>query len=187
MRPTGTGDDDEQRGETNLRVLRPSRKKPKAGEVFALQLVDGRYLFGRVISTEAIAGPSMGGAILIYVYRERSDQKELPERAELRPDRLLVSPIMTNQQPWTKGYFETIENLPLDGDDVLSQHCFRRWDGRYFDEALNEFRGRSSRSATTTFTATGRSTTRSATRSGSIERLTDRSAPAFRRWVRRCR
>ncbi|MCZ7627614.1 MAG: immunity 26/phosphotriesterase HocA family protein [Microthrixaceae bacterium] len=127
--------------ETNLQVLSPSRKKPKVGDVFALQLPDGRYLFGRVISTEAMAGPSMGGAILIYVYRERSDQKELPERAELRPDRLLVSPIMTNQQPWTKGYFETIENLPVDGDDVLDQHCFRRWDGRYFDEALNELPG----------------------------------------------
>lgn len=126
---------------TNLQVLSPSRKKPKAGDVFVLQLPDGRFLFGRVISTEAMAGPSMGGAILIYVYRERSEAKVLPDRGELRPDRLLVSPIMTNQQPWTKGYFETIENLPLDGDDVLDQHCFRRWDGRYFDEALNELPG----------------------------------------------
>lgn len=126
---------------TNLRVLSSSRKKPKAGDVFALQLPDGRFLFGRVISTEAMAGPSMGGAILIYVYRERSDEMGLPDRGELRPDRLLVSPIMTNQRPWTKGYFETIENLPLDGDDVLDQHCFRRWDGGYFDEALNELPG----------------------------------------------
>ncbi|MEZ5170672.1 MAG: immunity 26/phosphotriesterase HocA family protein [Acidimicrobiia bacterium] len=92
-------------GETNLQVLSPSRKKPKVGDVFALQLADGRYLFGRIISTDAMAGPSMGGAILIYVYRERSDQKALPKRAELRPDRLLVSPIMTNQRPWTKGCF----------------------------------------------------------------------------------
>jgi hypothetical protein len=45
---------------------------------------------------------------------------------------------MTNQLPWTEGYFETIENLPL---DVVDQHCFPLWDGCHFDEALNELPG----------------------------------------------
>ena len=34
---------------TNLRVLKRSRKPPTPGDVFAMQLPDGRYLFGRVI------------------------------------------------------------------------------------------------------------------------------------------
>lgn len=126
---------------TNLQVLKPSRKKPQAGELFAMQLPDDRFLFGRVVTTEAMAGPSMGGAILIYVYRPRFDSKEVPERSALSAGELLVSPMMTNRLPWSKGYFETVAQWPIKAGDVLEQHCFRRWDGRYFDEALNEVPG----------------------------------------------
>lgn len=59
----------------------------------------------------------------------------------MRPDRLLVSPIMTNKLPWSKGYFETLANVPLGEDDVLDQHCFLDWTGRYYDENLNELPG----------------------------------------------
>lgn len=35
--------------QTNLQFLCKSRKRLNAGDVFAMQLPDGRYLFGRVI------------------------------------------------------------------------------------------------------------------------------------------
>lgn len=123
---------------TNLRVLKPSRKRPVAGDLFAMQLPDERYLFGRVVSTEAMAGPSMGGAIMIYVYRPLFPSKDVPERAELSVEQLLVPPMMTNRLPWSRGYFETVARWPLEPGDVLGQHCFRSWVGRYFDEAGNE-------------------------------------------------
>ena len=127
---------------TNLRVLKPSRKAPSAGDVFVMQPPDDRYVFGRVMSTEAMAGPSMPGAILIYVYRPRSESKELPPRSELSPQRLLVSPMMTNRLPWSKGYFETVAHWPLEPDDVLPQHCFlSAARGRYFDDKGNELPG----------------------------------------------
>ena len=128
--------------DTNLRVLKPSRKAPRAGDVFAMQLPDGRFMFGRVVSTEAMAGPSMPGAILIYIYRACFDSME-PDRSEFLPDRLLVPPMMTNRLPWSKGYFETVAHWPLDEPgDVLAQHCFLSASrGRYFDEAGNELRG----------------------------------------------
>lgn len=127
--------------QTNLRVLKPSRKKPTAGDLFVMQLPDERYLFGRVISADAVIGP-MKDVILIYVYRPRFDSKELPERSELSADRLLVSPMMTNRLPWSKGYFETVAHWPLEPGDVLSQHCFLSSAvGRYFDEQGNELPG----------------------------------------------
>ena len=49
---------------TNLRVLKPSRKRLNAGDLLAMQLPDECYLFGRVITTEARIGP-MDGVILI--------------------------------------------------------------------------------------------------------------------------
>jgi hypothetical protein len=88
--------------ETNLRVLRASRKKPQRGDIFAIQPNDGRFLFGRVIDADAVIGP-MAGCILIYVYRVRSHAKELPDWAELAPGNLLLAPMMTNRLPWSRG------------------------------------------------------------------------------------
>jgi hypothetical protein len=127
---------------TNLRVLKPSRKVPRAGDVFVMQLPDDRYLCGRVMSTNAMAGESMPGAILIYVYRQRFNSKTLPERSQLSRDQLLVSPMMTNRLPWSKGYFETVAHWPLEHMDALPQHCFlSAARGRYFDEKGNELAG----------------------------------------------
>ena len=123
---------------TNLQIFSRSRKQPKAGDVFAMQLPDDRYVFGRVISTEAHAAPAMPGGVLISIDRTRSEAKEVPSVEEMRTDRLLVSPIMTNRLPWTRGYFEPLANIPLADDDVLAQHRFRRWDGCYDDENLSE-------------------------------------------------
>jgi len=123
---------------TNLQVLKPSRKRLHAGDVFVLQ-PDERYLFGRVINTNASAG--WLGCILIYVFRVRGTTKELPPRSELSPDKLLVPPIMTFRLMWSRGYFETIAEMPLELGDVLKQHCFRSYGGKYYDELSNELPG----------------------------------------------
>ncbi|OFI37026.1 hypothetical protein BIU82_11495 [Arthrobacter sp. SW1] len=122
---------------TNLRVLKPSRKKPQPGDVFAFQLAEKPFLFGRVISTEVrwTVAQNALPAILIYIFRDQSLEKTVPERVRLRPDRLLVSPMMTNRLPWSRGYFETLVNIPLAPEDVLPQHCFlSAWRGQYFDD-----------------------------------------------------
>lgn len=123
--------------ETNLRVLRPSRAKLRPGHLFVMSPSNRRYLFGRVIRTDALIGP-MSGCILIYIYRYSSESKESPPRSELGPDRLLVPPIMINRIPWSRGYFGIMAHLPLAGDDVLDQHCFRDFTGRYYDADNHE-------------------------------------------------
>jgi hypothetical protein len=120
---------------TNLRVLKRSRHKPGVGDVFAMQLPDNTYLFGRVIGAELeLPRAPMPGSYLIYVYRHRSTTK-VPDWAELQPQRLLLPPVFINRMPWTKGYFETIDSRDLLESDRLRQHCFRRWNGTYLDEA----------------------------------------------------
>ncbi len=125
---------------TNLRKLKSSSRRPESGDVFAMLLPDGLYLFGRVISTRAEIGP-MEGVLLLYIYQHRADESALPLREELRPDRLLLSPILTNSKGWREGVFETIGNIPLDESDVLDQHSFRRWNGKYVDELSNPLPG----------------------------------------------
>jgi hypothetical protein len=106
----------------NLQVLRKSRRSPKAGDIFAMLPPDGQYLYGRVVDTDA--NPlGVGGAILIYIYRARSqDKSPVPE---LTRDALLLPPLMTNRLPWSRGYFEHLEHIALEPADRLPQHCFK--------------------------------------------------------------
>jgi hypothetical protein len=123
---------------TNLQFLHKSRKRLHAGDVFAMQLPDGRYLFGRVIG---VALPRerapMETANLLYVYDVlRATADVNPD--ELTRDRLLIAPVYTNRLGWVDGYFLSVAHRPLKPDDVLEQHCF--WDTareRYIDEHEN--------------------------------------------------
>jgi hypothetical protein len=106
-----------------------------------MQLPDYRFLFGRVIRTDARIGP-MTGVILIYIYSPRFDSKTPPDRSGLSREELLVSPIMTNRLPWSRGYFETVAHWPLEKGDVLPQHCFLSSDpAGYYDELSNPLPG----------------------------------------------
>lgn len=118
---------------TNLRVLKPSRKKPQQGDIFAMQLPDCSYIFGRVVDAE-VTDPQrapMPGSYLIYVYRIRSSSKA-PEVAALTPDQLLLPPVFINKLPWTRGYFETVASSELTPRDLLA-------DGSFWDAARARF------------------------------------------------
>jgi hypothetical protein len=125
---------------TNLRVLKPSRARPRVGDVFVARPLSEEFLFGRVVSTEARIGP-MDNCILVYLFDIRSPNKQPPLRAALTPTSLLTAPVMTNRLPWTHGYFETVDNWELQPDDLLARHCFRRSNGQYFDETNRELAG----------------------------------------------
>jgi hypothetical protein len=125
----------------NLSVLKKSRQRPEPGDIFVMAPSDGKYLYGRVISTDA--NPlGVGHAVLIYIYSARSTEKSYVP--DLFRERLLVPPIMTNTLPWTKGYFELVEHRPLTPMDRLPKHSFvREWTNpkQYFDEQGNALPG----------------------------------------------
>lgn len=115
----------------NLAVLRKSRPTLRTGDIFVMRPPVGGYLFGRVIELNTKIF-DVGCWILIYIYDARSDQKrQIPE---LRRDRLLVPPVITNRLPWTRGYFEQLEHRNMVVSDRLPQHCFKNSWGQYFDE-----------------------------------------------------
>ena len=117
--------------ETNLRILKPSRKAPLAGDIFVLRPNSLRYFFGRVVRTDASTGSIVG--ILAYIYKT-SAPKPLPV-PPLRRDDLLIPPFIINRLPWSRGYFEIVERRSLTPWDTLSVHCFRDvLTGRYYDE-----------------------------------------------------
>ena len=118
----------------NLVVLKKSRRKPEIGDIFAMFPPDGHFLFGRVIATDANAG-GFPGSNLIYIYRPRA--KEIDTVPQLLRGQLLLPPLMPNNLPWTRGYFQFVENRTLIPMDRLPQHCFKDSRGWYFDEHGN--------------------------------------------------
>lgn len=121
----------------NLAELGRSRRRPMVGDIFVMRPPDGRFLFGRVVSTNA--NPlGVGGAVLVYVYRVRSKTAAPPPTLPLE---LLLPPFMTNQLPWTRGYFKFVDNRQLTSADVFPTHCFMDSRGYYYDESGTQLPG----------------------------------------------
>lgn len=110
----------------NMRILRPSRRKPEVGDTFAYQMPDNLYRFGRVIRTDARIG-GFDNCILVYFYTPSS--VSLEEVPALSTSALLIPPKATNAQPWARGYFQFVRNDRLIRSDILAQHCF--WDAAF--------------------------------------------------------
>jgi hypothetical protein len=122
-----------------------SRKAVRPGDVFALHLVDGRRLFGRVVAADLPRERApMPGANLVYIYDTVVPAGSDPAGSDaagsdaavpaLRPDSLLIPPLFTNRLPWSKGFFRPVAHHDLADGDVLARHCFRTADGRHVDE-----------------------------------------------------
>jgi hypothetical protein len=110
----------------NIRVIKPSRKKPIPGDYFVVQFPNDDYYFGRVISDQArwTIAKDANFAFLVYFYGGASRTRELPQSGTSRPGNLLVPPLMINRLPWSRGYFATVGNVPLQDSDILPVHCF---------------------------------------------------------------
>lgn len=113
--------------EMNLQPLKASRAQPEPGDIFAMLVPEGRYLFGRVILADLPQGKApMPTSNLIYIYDVQASEKAPPPVDALTPERLLIAPQFINRLPWSKGYFETVAHAPLLESTVLRRHCF--WD-----------------------------------------------------------
>ena len=95
-------------------------RAPRGGDLFTLPR---QRLVGRVISTDAVVGPTHG-CLLVYVHAD----------ASLSRDALLVPPLLTTRAPWSRGLFEHLRREPLLPGHALAQHAFRDARGSLFDD-----------------------------------------------------
>ena len=116
----------------NSRKLKASRREPEAGDIFCMLMPDDLYVFGRVIMLDPPGSPVVG-SILVYLYSWRSEG-QAPDMRELTRDRLLLPPIFAHRIGWTEGYWLTVAHHEVTSTDRLPRHCFRRFDGAFFDE-----------------------------------------------------
>jgi hypothetical protein len=117
-------------------VLKPSRRKPKSGDLFVCNMRGERWIAGRVMHNRCKMMSGTGNEFLLYSYRMQvSDPVML--RPPFGPD-LLIPPIITNALGWRLGLFETLDKSPLEPEEVLAKHYFSTiWvDPRYCDELV---------------------------------------------------
>jgi hypothetical protein len=108
---------------TNMIVLKPTRRKPVAGDLFVCNMRGERWVAGRVVHTNCrMMSREDGIEALLYFYRMMiADPAAL--RPPLKPD-LLIPPIITNFLGWRHGYFQTLGNYPLAREERLPRHYF---------------------------------------------------------------
>jgi len=125
--------------QTNLKVIEPSRKPLRPGDIFAMQIPNGRYLFGRVIEADLPEGVGpLPRSNLIYIYAGIHETMR-PDLSRLVPSNLLLQPLFTNRLGWSKGYFKTVANEPIQESDRLKgQHFFHHFTRKYFDVGWKE-------------------------------------------------
>jgi hypothetical protein len=104
----------------NMQVLKRSRTRPKAGDIFVIRPIKHDYYFGRVINPKVDLLAFQG--ILAYVYDIHARDKEPP--AALPQTRLLIPPLLLDYSCWTLGLAERVEQRELSAADVLPKHCF---------------------------------------------------------------
>ncbi|HMT81105.1 MAG TPA: Imm26 family immunity protein [Azonexus sp.] len=118
-------------------ALKGSRKRLLAGDVFAVKPKGHDYLFGRVIRTDARV-VSFTNCFLVYLYNVSAKNLNQLHLSDLTPKRLLLPPLIINRLPWSRGIFMTVGNFPIDRSDLLERHCFKTYEGRFFDEVSNQ-------------------------------------------------
>lgn len=97
---------------SELIPMTPSRKRLREGDVFLLQPLPGVFYCGKIIRLRVESRDGfVNGMNLIYIYNRRSPDRSLPDDLDAAP--LLIPPVVVNRLPWSRGYFETIGNLPV--------------------------------------------------------------------------
>lgn len=106
-------------------VQDPSRKKVRLGDVFVAKLDEG-FLHGRVVNLAALSSSySTTPMLLLYFYQGLSISPEVFPTESFSPPKLIIPPVITNTMGWRRGYFQTIGNIELTPDQLLSRHVFR--------------------------------------------------------------
>lgn len=95
-----------------LIAMKKSSKYPQEGDVFILQPQKNLFYFGKVIRINLKSTDSLiKGMALIYIYDSFSSEKVVPKHFDEKE--LLIPPIIVNNQPWNRGYFETVDSISV--------------------------------------------------------------------------
>jgi len=109
---------------TNIWKFPATRRRPEAGDVFAVSMLGSRWVIGRVVCTDSEIGSFGPIGHLVYFY-----DLKVATPAEVRlpiAPRLLVAPMVLDYVEWTHGYFLHVQESELLPEEKLPRHVFDR-------------------------------------------------------------
>ena len=124
-----------------LRVIKRSRKKPQEGDVFLLSPREGVYFYGRVLKAniDNIQNDTfISGQYSILLFKNKT---KTPDISSYAPDynELLLKPCIVSSGYWTRGFFFTIANDPINAQGKgLDYGFYSIGKGKYMNESGHE-------------------------------------------------
>jgi hypothetical protein len=112
-------------------VQKRSKRRPKPGDIFRVDLTTGQTVWGRILTLDARV-ESISGLALLYFFRPRPAAEGAP--ASLPVSELLFRPVLTNKLGFSHGYFTIVDNRPFTSDERLATHCYEWLDETFHDE-----------------------------------------------------
>lgn len=115
---------------------------PKEGDIFVVQVVKNKYLYGKVISTNVQLyddSNKIQSELVVVIYRYSSDKIHVPDFS-LRLDDLLIKPLLQTKFFFNSGFAKIIANQDLTEEEKEIDLGFGIGN-RYFDVYGNDLNG----------------------------------------------
>lgn len=112
--------------EFQLRVIKRKRIRPQEGDVFVLSPREGMYFYGKVLKSniERVDNNTfIEGSNVVAIFNCKTREISL-EDYKPNYDDLLIRIAIVDYSYWTRGYFYTIANIPLDENEKNIDYGF---------------------------------------------------------------
>jgi len=121
-----------------LKVIKRVRRKPVEGDIFVLSPREGVYFYGRVLKA-SISHVSINsfthGKHLVFIFRCQSKEINI-DAFNPNYEEILIRPAIVDDSYWSRGYFFTIGNEPINDEERgLDIGFYNVMTGKFFTES----------------------------------------------------
>lgn len=120
-----------------LSVIKRKRGKPKEGDIFLVSPREDVYFYGRVLKAginHITNDVFINGKSVVFIFKCKTRTLDMSNYVQ-NYEELLIGPEIVDAIYWTKGYFFTIANIPIDdNEEELDYGFYSVGKGNYFKE-----------------------------------------------------
>ncbi|WP_232088955.1 Imm51 family immunity protein [Streptococcus suis] len=124
-----------------FQIIKKSKAQPCEGDIFVVSVIEGQYLYGRVLQAniKSKASSFFNQKNVIVIFNQRTESLSL-ENYHADYSDLLIRPMIVDNAYWSRGYFYTVANIPLTEEEIHLDLGFYRIHPRrqYFCTAAGE-------------------------------------------------
>ncbi|HEM3204052.1 TPA: hypothetical protein U0910_002130 [Streptococcus suis 8830] len=102
-----------------FQIIKKSKAQPCEGDIFVVSVIEGQYLYGRVLQAniKSKASSFFNQKNVIVIFNQRTESLSLEDYHADYSD-LLIRPMIVDNAYWSRGYFYTVANIPLTEEEI---------------------------------------------------------------------